>query len=408
MVEMRVFQRRGRIVVAEESGNRGNCCAIQDSHRGVAVPEVMQPDIAKPGLAPNLMPERVEHGRAKVTSLSSCREYPRSTPGKPIQYPVGRRRQPDRPRPGLGVAQIQVPFAIIGPFEGEDFVATAPGQEQQPDRCDLQRAGILMPTQYGAEPLHFFRREKALAATPPVSPDTDTGIRLLRAIAINLSLPEENAEHGRRTVGGEGSRIERGVPLLDVPLGDPGDLHVLETGQDLILEIITIDLSGADLPVPLASLEQFLRDYLEPRLLVRYGNDFLAVVEGGESRTCVAARFLKGHFGGIADDAPGSGPLMLALHEIAFDSGAVHADAETLEFRVADIEGFLAGFEGVGLTLGKTGIGHDILPDFVAPREQKRAFLLRGNKITREKQYYNQSVSTKGAVSVYHSRPLQS
>ena len=34
----------------------GICCAIQDSHRGVAVPEVMQSDIAKPGLAPNLMP----------------------------------------------------------------------------------------------------------------------------------------------------------------------------------------------------------------------------------------------------------------------------------------------------------------------------------------------------------------
>ena len=229
MVEMRVFQRRGRIVVAEEPGNRGDRSAIQDGHRGVAVPEVMQPDIAKPGLAPNLPPERVEHGRAKVTSLSPCREYPRATPGKPIQYPAGRRRQPDRPRPGLGVAQIQVPFAVVGPFECQDFVAAAPGQEQQPDRCDLQRAGILMPTQYSAEPLHFFRREKALAATPPVSSDTDTGVGTLRAIAINLGLPEDNAEHGRRTVGGEGSRMERGVPLLDVPLGDPGDLHVLGT-----------------------------------------------------------------------------------------------------------------------------------------------------------------------------------
>ena len=52
MVEMRVFQRRGRIVVAEESGNRGNRRAIQEGHRGVAVPEVMQPDIAKSGLVP--------------------------------------------------------------------------------------------------------------------------------------------------------------------------------------------------------------------------------------------------------------------------------------------------------------------------------------------------------------------
>ena len=180
--------------------------------------------------------------------------------------------------------------------------------------------------------------------------------------------------------------MERGVPLLYAPLGDPGDLHVPEPGQDLILEIITVDLSCADLPVPLAGLEQFLRDHLEPRLLVCYGNDFLAVVEGREDRPCVTARFFEGHPGCIAQHPPGTGPLMLALHEIAFDSGAAHADAETLEFRVADIEGFLTGFEGVDLTLGKTGIGHDFLPGFVAPREQKRAFLLRGNKIMRDKQ----------------------
>ncbi len=282
---------------------------------------------------------------------------------------------------------LKVSLAIVGPFEGEDFVAAAPGQEQQPDRCDLQRAGILIPTQYGAEPLHFFRRKKALPATPPVSPDTDTGVGTLRAIAINLSLPEENAEHGRRAVGAEGSRMERGVPLLDVPLGDFGDLHVSEPGQNLILEIITIDLSGADLPVPLAGLEQFLRDHLEPRLFVRDDNDLLAVVEGREDRPCVAARFLKGHSGCIAQHPPGTNLLVLALHEIAFDAGTSDADAETFEFRVAEIEGFLAGFESVDQTLGKSDIGHVFLPVFVAPREQKRTFLLRGNKITREKQY---------------------
>ncbi len=48
------------------------------------------------------------------------------------------------------------------------------------------------------------------------------------------------------------------------------------------------------------------------------------------------------------------------------------------------IEGFLTGFEGVDQTLVKADIGHDFLPVFVAPREQKRAFLLPGNKNTRE------------------------
>ena len=242
-----------------------------------------------------------------------------------------------------------------------------------------------MPTQYGAELSHFFRREKALASAPSVSPDTHTGVGALWTIAVQFSSVQQNAEHGRRTVGGEGGRMERGVPLLDVPSGDPGDLHVPEPGQNPVLEIRTVDPSGADLPVPLAGLEQFLRDHPEPRLFVRCGNDLLAVVEGREGRPCAAARFLKGHSGCIAQHPPGTGPLMLALHEIAFDSGAAHADTETLEFRVAEIEGFLAGFEGVDQTLGKSDIGHDFLPVFVAPREQKRTFLLRGNKIMREK-----------------------
>ncbi len=243
-----------------------------------------------------------------------------------------------------------------------------------------------MPVQHGAEPLHFFRREKAFASAPSVSPDTHTGVGALRTIAVQFGSVQQNAEHGRSTVGGEGSRMKRGEPLFHVPLGDPGDLHVPEPGQNLVLEIRSVDLSGAGLPVSLAGFEQFLRDHPEPRLFVRGGNDLLAVVEGGEDRPCAAARFLEGHSGGIADDAPGTGPLMLALHEIAPGSGAAHADAETLEFRVAEIEGFLAGFESVDQTLGKADIGYDFLPVFVAPREQKRAFLLPGNKITREKQ----------------------
>ena len=45
-------------------------------------------------------------------------------------------------------------------------------------------------------------------------------------------------------------------------------------------------------------------------------------------------------------------------------------------------------FETSGkMTLGKTDTGHDILPVFVALREQKRVFLLPGNKFTREKCY---------------------
>ena len=240
MVEMRVFQRRRRIVVTEEFGNRGDRCAIQEGHRGVAVPEVMQPDIAKTGLIPYLLPLIMDHLRVKETPPSPCREYPRATPGKPIQYPAGRRRQPDRPRPSLGVAQIQVSFAIVGPFEGEYFVAAATGEKQDPDRCDLQRAGIIMLTQYGTEPSHFFRREKALASAPSVSLDADTGIRSLRTIAVEFGPVHENAEHGCGAVGGEGRRMKRGEPLLHVPLRDSGDLHVPEPGQDLVRILVNV------------------------------------------------------------------------------------------------------------------------------------------------------------------------
>ena len=87
------------------------------------------------------------------------------------------------------------------------------------------------------------------------------------------------------------------------------------------------------------------------------------------------------------DDPPGANPLLLALHEIAPGAGTAHADAETPEYRVADIEGFLAGFEGVDPTLGQADIGHVFLPVFVEPRNRNGRFCYWAIKL-REKYCY--------------------
>ena len=59
-----------------------------------------------------------------------------------------------------------MPFAIIGPFEGEDFVAAAPGQEQQPDGCGLKRMIRFMPVSVRRRAIAFLpARESARVRT---------------------------------------------------------------------------------------------------------------------------------------------------------------------------------------------------------------------------------------------------
>ena len=59
------------------------------------------------------------------------------------------------------------------------------------------------------------------------------------------------------------------------------------------------------------------------------------------------------------------------------------------------IEGRLSEFEGVYQTLGKAGIGLNILPVFVAPQEQKRDVSAAGVEMARENPLYCNRITTE-------------
>ena len=59
--------------------------------------------------------------------------------------------------------------------------------------------------------------------------------------------------------------------------------------------------------------------------------------DGIENHHCADARFLDGHFPGIADLVPTTKPLVLALNEIPFDAGVEDAGTESPEFRFVGV-----------------------------------------------------------------------
>ena len=144
MIEMGIFQCGGGVVVAEQPGDGGDRLAASERHRGVGVPEVMQPHIVQPGLGLQPPPEIHEGRGCEAAPFPARGKNPRVPPGKAVQNPAGRGGQPDRARSRLGVAQVQMALAIVGPFERQDFTTAAAGKKQQADGSDFHRTVMLM------------------------------------------------------------------------------------------------------------------------------------------------------------------------------------------------------------------------------------------------------------------------
>jgi len=78
------------------------------------------------------------------------------------------------------------------------------------------------------------------------------------------------------------------------------------------------------------------------------------------------------HRAGVADARPHSPPVVLGVHEVSSKAGRQDPDAESAEFRVADLANGLSGFECVDQALGKAAIGHGISPETVALANRNR------------------------------------
>ena len=121
------------------------------SARGEGVPEVMHPDVFRPGLCSDGLPDAVVPAVAEATVPVFARKHPRvvlSTRQR-FQKPCRRRRQLDRAGIGLGIGEMKLAGGEIDvrPARGQNLALVATGQHQEADL--RSRIALAVPSMIG-------------------------------------------------------------------------------------------------------------------------------------------------------------------------------------------------------------------------------------------------------------------
>ena len=223
--EMGVFDRGHHRLVAEQPRDRRQALAERQRPGRITVAAVVKPQAVQPGARPQLVPERVE--ALKTAALLLARDHPRVVlrARQPRQHPLHRRRQrhPARTRLAVPEPQLARPAVDVVPAQHEDLVATAPGQQQQPDRRHRrrhERAFGFDLEQHAAEPGVFVLGQEALAAFLPVALDRPARVGPRRGHAPGDRKLEHLREHAHRLVRPGGRRAQ--------PVMQRGDMRAVD------------------------------------------------------------------------------------------------------------------------------------------------------------------------------------
>ena len=261
--KVRIFQRGGRITVTQKPADGGDRLAAGERHRGVGVTEIVKANIRDTRISAHITPEVAERERGKVAFPAGGREHPGAAVGQPVQYPPRVRRQPDRARPRLAVAQVKPAFAIIRPSECQELGLATSSEKQKSHDRDQARLFLAPVAENTAQSPNFVMTQESLAIAPSIAPDAGAGIGILRTIAVGLDLTEDHRENRRRTIRGNGRSMERGKPALDIPARDVRYGAAFEPRQDLVPVVVQVDLQRTRLPVPLVAPEDLVCGILE-------------------------------------------------------------------------------------------------------------------------------------------------
>ena len=179
----------------------------------------MTAHIVDDGLGPNLPPEAIEPVFRMGTIAPWRRKHPGTGSGQVIENLACCRRQPDRAWPGLGVGQMEFPFAVLGPREHQDFRFPTSGQEKQARDRSTQMITFTRAAENTAQPAHLICRQESFSTAPTVALDTGAGIGALETVAVGLGLPEDHRENRCRSVRGhrcarQPASLERGSSTM--------------------------------------------------------------------------------------------------------------------------------------------------------------------------------------------------
>ena len=229
--------------------------------------KVVEAHILQAGIGPDTRPEFTDGAMGNGSRGSCRRKHPRRTPWKRRQDLAGGRRQPDHARPRLGIREVEMTLAILGPLERQDLLAAAPGQKQEADDRHICREARFMVLQHTPEPADFLDRAEALPSPPSVAPDAPARIASLGPVSIVLRTGHDDRENRQRPVGSDRRRMQGGEPLLDVAARDLRDLASLEPREELLAVVALVDVERTWLPCAPVPAKDLLRDRLKQGLV---------------------------------------------------------------------------------------------------------------------------------------------
>ena len=253
-------------------------------------------------------------------------------------------------------------LAVVGPAERQDLALAASRQQEEPDDGDLLRTPICVGREYRGQAAHLVVGQEARAALAAIAPDAQAGVGALRPKAHGFRLPHDDGEHRHGPVGGNRRGAQRGEPVADIAAVDAGDLPSVEAGQDLVLQVASVDIERSRLPEPSVSFEHGLGDGFE-ELLGGIAGWVLSAPDRGERSDRAGPRLAHTHGRGVADDLPDAFSPMLAMDEEPLAARGEHPDAEAPELAVADVVGGPARPQHLDAGVGEDDPGHEPSPE---------------------------------------------
>ena len=159
-------------------------------------------------------------------------------------------------------------FAIILPLKRADLALATAGQEQQANHCRRQWGDQLLRGQRRAQATDLARGQEPLPPAPPVAAQARARIAVLRPVAMDLGLAQDQGQDRKRAVRRGRRRMQGGKPELYVLARNVSNGTPSEPGHDLVAQVRPIDRDGPRFPVTPVAAEDFFGDHLEQGLLI--------------------------------------------------------------------------------------------------------------------------------------------
>ena len=221
--------------------------AAADRDRRMAVTEIVNAQRRQPRRRADRVPCLVHRRRL----IAGRRKHPRAI-GAPLlrgEHGAGRRRQPERARPGLRVRQHRAVAVDMLPLEPQRLGLARAGVEQEAERGDGDRPFRLRPVERPTERGELVVRQVVRLEAGLAPPQSLARVGVLAPQSERLGVLHHRGQHRQRPVRRSRPRDRQIVePVVHVFRGQRIDAATAERGQDVPAHAVRVRIPRRGLP----------------------------------------------------------------------------------------------------------------------------------------------------------------